>query len=193
MKIAYSIALLALTITKSVVADELPVKIDKEASYFYVNDRGQKVKVMRIQDTGNRLTDDFTKTSRECPPYCIQPIEAAKGVRTIGEVELKKLVNEPNVLLIDARRNAFFVLEALPRAVNIPKEKSVDPKLLKSLGNKELIIYGNGPWSPEATEFIRNIVRLGYPAEKIRYYRDGLQGWKLLGFTTVIHKKQEVK
>ena len=28
----------------------------------------------------NRLVDDFTKTSRPCPPFCIHPITAAPGV-----------------------------------------------------------------------------------------------------------------
>jgi len=32
-----------------------------------------KVTVQRIQDTNNRLTDDYAKTSRPCPPFCIQP------------------------------------------------------------------------------------------------------------------------
>ncbi|HEC05012.1 MAG TPA: rhodanese-like domain-containing protein, partial [Thiothrix sp.] len=25
----------------------------------------------------------------------------------------------------------------------------------------------------------------GYPADKIKYYRDGMQGWAILGLTTV--------
>jgi len=41
--------------------------------------------------------------------------------------------------------------------------------------------------------FIQNMIRMGYPAEKLLFYRDGLQGWKLLGLTTVIHQKHQVQ
>ena len=176
---------------------KIPVKIRENTSYFYVNQNGQKIKVGRIQDTANRLTDDFTKTSRTCPPYCIQPIRAARGVQTIGELELIEAVKDPKVLLVDARPKSWFVLESLPGAVNIPERVTGNPKardkLLKILGSKVLVVYGNGSWSPEATQFIRNMIRLGFPPEKLRYYRDGLQGWKLLGMTTVIHKKHQVQ
>ena len=176
---------------------KVPVKIQENTSYFYVNQNGQKIRVGRIQDTANRLTDDFAKTSRICPPYCIQPIRAAKGVQTIGELELIAAVKVPGVLLVDARPKSWFVLESLPGAVNIPEKVTANPKardkLLKILSNKVLVVYGNGPWSPEAAQFIRNMIRLGFPPASLRYYRDGLQGWKLLGLTTVIHQKHQVQ
>ncbi len=176
---------------------KVPVKIQENTSYFYVKQNGQKIQVGRIQDTANRLTDDFTKTSRTCPPYCIQPIRAAKGVRTIGELELIEAVKDPDVLLVDARPKSWFVLESLPGAVNIPEKMTANPKardkLLKILSSKVLVVYGNGSWSPEAAQFIRNMIHLGFPPEKLRYYRDGLQGWKLLGMTTVIHQKHQVQ
>jgi len=176
---------------------KVPVKIRENTSYFYVNQNGQKIKVGRIQDMANRLTDDFTKTSRTCPPYCIQPIRVARGVQTIGELELITAIKDPKVLLVDARPKSWFVLESLPGAVNIPEKVTANPKardkLLKILGSKVLVVYGNGSWSPEAAQFIRNMIRLGFPPAKLRYYRDGLQGWKLLGMTTVIHQKHQVQ
>ena len=176
---------------------KIPVKIQENTSYFYINQSGQKIRVERIQDVANRLTDDFTKTSRTCPPYCIQPIQAAKGVRTIGELELIEAIKDPKMLLIDARPREWFVLESLPGAVNIPEKVTTNPKakekLLGILKNRTLLVYGNGSWSPEATRFIQNMIRMGYPAEKLLFYRDGLQGWKLLGLTTVIHQKHQVQ
>ena len=176
----------------------IPVKIQENTSYFYVDQHGQKIKVERIQDTANRLTDDFTKTSRTCPPYCVQPIQAASGVETIGELELIDALKSSKVLLVDARPKSWYVLESLPGAVNVPLRVTTIPKtqakLLKFLADKQqVIVYGNGPWSPEAAQFIRNMIRIGFPADKLRYYRDGLQGWKLLGMTTVIHQKHQVQ
>jgi len=176
---------------------KISVKIQENTSYFYINQSGQKIRVERIQDVANRLTDDFTKTSRTCPPYCIQPIRAAKGVRTIGELELIEAVKDPKMLLVDARPKAWYVLESLPGAVNIPEKVTANPKakekLLGILKNRTLLVYGNGSWSPEAVRFIQNMIRMGYPAGKLLFYRDGLQGWKLLGLTTVIHQKHQVQ
>jgi rhodanese-related sulfurtransferase len=176
---------------------EIAVKIEKDTSYYYINQSGQKIKVGRVQDVANRLTDDFTKTSRTCPPYCIQPISVAEGVETIGELELIEAVKSPTTLLVDARPRAWFVLESLPGAVNIPEKitrtTKAKKKLFKLLAGKHLIVYGNGSWSPEASTFITNMIHLGYPADKLRFYRDGLQGWKLLGLTTVIHQKHQVQ
>ena len=178
-------------------AQELPVKIEENTAYYYVNQSGQKIRVERVQDVANRLTDDFTRTSRTCPPYCVQPIRAAEGVETIGELELIEAVKDPRVLLVDARPKSWYVLESLPGSVNIPEKitrsAKAKQKLLRLLGDKTLIVYGNGMWSPEASRFITNMLHLGYPADKLRYYRDGLQGWKLLGLTTVIHQKQQVQ
>jgi len=51
-------------------------------------DHGVKINIERIQDTFYRLTDDFTKTSRPCPPFCVQPMKPVKGVHNIEELEL---------------------------------------------------------------------------------------------------------
>jgi rhodanese-related sulfurtransferase len=176
---------------------EVAVKIEKNTPHYYINQGGKKIKVARVQDVANRLTDDFTKTSRTCPPYCIQPIVAAAGVETVGELELIEAVKDSATLLVDVRPREWFVLESLPGAVNIPERVTRTAKMRKKLftllADKPLIVYGNGLWSPEASTFIANMIRLGYSADKLRYYRDGLQGWKLLGLTTVIHQKHQVQ
>jgi rhodanese-related sulfurtransferase len=185
------------------------VKIDKNLPYFYIKQNGKKIKIERVQDVGNRLTDDFTKTSRPCPPYCIQPITVADGVKTIGELELIAYLKRPNFILIDARPREWFAIESIPKSINIPEKvtraKSVRDRLFKILGAKKsgdkfdfkdaksLIVYGNGPWSPEAADFIKNMIKLGYPANRLLFYRDGLQGWKILGLTTVVHEAEEIK
>jgi rhodanese-related sulfurtransferase len=199
----------SLAVLEAQEQEKVIVKITKKLPYFYVKQHGKKIKVERIQDVANRLSDDFTKTSRPCPPYCIEPIDAAKGVKTIGELELINYLKDKNTLLIDARPKEWFDLESLPKSINIPEKltraKSIRDKLFKILGAKKrgkgfdfsnakkLIIYGNGPWSPEASKFIKNMVNLGYPAKKLLFYRDGLQGWKILGLTTIVHKAEEIR
>ncbi|MEE9413325.1 MAG: hypothetical protein V3V22_09780, partial [Methylococcales bacterium] len=119
-----SILVLSLLMTTVVHADETntrinvirdsdyEVKITEDIPYVEVNHQGVMVKITRVQDTENRLIDDFSKTSRPCPPFCIHPIEASPGVRTIGEIELleflKKYATSENGLLVDARMPEWY-------------------------------------------------------------------------------------
>ena len=100
------------------------VMIDEQTPYVEVDHHGVLVKVNRIQDTENRLIDDFTKTSRPCPPFCIHPMKAAEGVRTVGEIELLEFVQNSvasnDSLLVDARMPEWYESETIPGSVNIP-------------------------------------------------------------------------
>ena len=197
-------------------AENVVVKITKDIPYININDSGVNVKIQRIQDTNNRLADDFTKTSRICPPHCIQPIKLGNGIKTVSELELidfiKNKVYKKKGILVDARLKKFFVLETIPGAINIPftitevKSKTITDKLFKALGAipksdgsydftnaKELAVFCSGSWCPASTTFIKNIAAKGYPTNKIKWYRGGLQAWKLLGLTTVVHKAKEAK
>ena len=37
--------------------------------------------IQRVQDNGNNVDASFAKTSRPCPPFCIQPISLAQGMK----------------------------------------------------------------------------------------------------------------
>lgn len=50
---------------------------------------------------------------------------------------------------------------------------------------KELVLWCNGPACGQSPRAIRGLLEVGYPAEKIRYYRGGMQVWQLFGLTTV--------
>ena len=180
------------------------VKITPEISYIYVYHKGKAVKIHRIQDTKNKLTGEYAKTYR--PGTDIQPIDLKNGVETIGEVELlyflKDKVNKKDGLLVDLRDKSYYKKESIPGAVNIPfstihnHEKM--EKIIKVLGAKRradgsldtkhartVTFYCHGLWCSKSAEFIEAFLKLGYPADKILYYRGGFQMWKILGFTTV--------
>jgi hypothetical protein len=193
--------------------DETPmVKITPDIASITVTHMGKKVEIARIQDTANRLSDDYTKTSRPCPPFCIHPTKAAKDVATIAEVELIRFldekVNSGKGLVVDARLKSWYELETIPSAVNIPYtvledvDEAAADKLFKLLGMqkeksgkrnfsqaKELAIFCNGVWCDQSHRLIEGLLKFGYPADKIYYYRSGFQGWKLLGLTTVVQKE----
>ena len=68
--------------------DKLEVGITPALGSVEVMHNGKAVTVMRNQDQTATVNPAFAKTSRKCPPFCIQPISLAPGVETIGEVEM---------------------------------------------------------------------------------------------------------
>ncbi|MDF1873231.1 MAG: rhodanese-like domain-containing protein, partial [Vannielia sp.] len=43
----------------------------------------------------------------------------------------------------------------------------------------------NGPWCGQSPTAARRMIEAGYPADKIYYYRGGMQMWQMLGLTVV--------
>ena len=165
---------------------------------------GRDYEIARNQDTANRIPEGLSLTSRPCPGYCIQPMQAAPGVRTLGEIEvishLQAGVSNGRALLIDARVPELFAAGAIPGAVNVPlsvmtPDNPYRGEILKALGARDvsagldfsaaldLVVYGDGPWSSEASDMIRELVEVGYPAARLGFYRGGMQSWQGLGLS----------
>ncbi len=68
-------------------------------------------KIMRNQDNSATVNPAFAKTSRPCPPFCIQPMQLRPGIETLGEQELihyavmmskgQKMPDGSEIMLID--------------------------------------------------------------------------------------------
>lgn len=215
MKTFNRLILLLSLLLINLTADDTKVKITKNTSSIKVKHLGQTIEIKRIQDPYHELSDDYTKTSRPCPPFCIHPMKVAPGIKTIGEVEfidyIKNYVNKGTGVIVDARLPSWYNVETIPSSINIPYTlvEGADEMVLqdifealgaKKVGNKwdfstakTLISFCNGVWCDQSPRFIKAMLKAGYPAKKMLYYRDGFQGWKLLGLTTVIMKAKEVK
>jgi hypothetical protein len=50
---------------------------------------------------------------------------------------------------------------------------------------KTLVLFCNGIWCGQSSINIRTLAKLGYPVEKMKWYRGGLQDWVSVGLTTV--------
>ena len=201
----------AATKTESAAATK-PVGITGSLMSTEVMHNGEKVTVMRNQDTKNTVNPSFAMTSRPCPPFCIQPIELAPGVETIGEVEMVGYMEavsagDDSVLIIDSRTPDWAARGMIPGAVNIPwtklsTRKGADPIsigeiIVEDFGGEEfdglwkygkaktLVMYCNGMWCGQSPTNIKALLDFGYPADKIKWYRGGMQDWETLGFTTV--------
>lgn len=55
-------------------------------------------------------------------------------------------------------------------------------------GAKDLVIWCNGPACGQSPRAIQGLRAAGYPADKIHYYRGGMQMWQMWGLTTVTPK-----
>ena len=142
-----------------------------------------------------------------CPPSCLQPLQPAPGVVTLGELELigflESQVATGRGVLIDARLPQDAAQGVIPAAVNVPyvtlaPNNPYRDDILTALGAAvradgsfdfaaavQIAVYGGGPAEDAAPRAIRLLMNTGYPAEKLQYYRGGMQDWRLLGLTVV--------
>ncbi|OOZ45723.1 sulfurtransferase [Solemya velum gill symbiont] len=190
---------------------------------------GKKHTISRNQDQKNTVKADFAKTSRKCPPFCIQPISLAPGVETLGEVEVinyieKMASGDSSILVVDSRTPDWVAKGTIPGAVNLPwtglnpKKGAKTEGIMKIMQEsfnvglagdadkfavdeaiaagdtskvfdfsnaKTLVMFCNGMWCGQSPNNIMNLLKFGYPADKIKWYRGGMQDWEILGLSTV--------
>lgn len=196
--------------SSTAIAEERVVKITDQLETVRVLHGEEWVEIVRSQDVSAQIDPQYARTSRPCPPFCIQPLSIAEGVETIGELELLAFMERQHAsgagAIIDARTPDWYVKGTIPGSINIPYS-DLDSALgadlfvvefsLQQLGvtrsgeqwdffhAKEVVIWCNGPWCDQSPTAIRALLALGYPAEKIKYYRGGMQMWLLLGFPIV--------
>jgi rhodanese-related sulfurtransferase len=188
------------------------VNITREVESVTVKHGENDVNIMRNQNQKNTVNPAFAKTSRKCPPFCIQPANLAPGVETIAELEVLNYLKsmsegDDSIIVIDSRTPAWVAKGTIPGAINIPwtslnPAKGADPisigeileerfnaKNLEGLWNfrdaRTLVMFCNGMWCGQSPNNIKSLLGVGYPAHKIKWYRGGMQDWEILGLTTV--------
>jgi rhodanese-related sulfurtransferase len=206
-----------------------PVGITADLMSLSVMHNGKPVTIQRNQDNEAVINPDFAKTSRACPPFCIQPMTVAEGVETLGESEIldylaKVSAGDSSILVVDSRTADWVKKGTIPGSVNIPWTSLVPAQgattegIIKvmqenfdvSLANeadvmdvdeaitdgdpaevfdyshaKTLVLFCNGMWCGQSPASIKTLLKYGYPPEKLKYYRGGMQTWEILGLTTI--------
>jgi len=213
IKSLLSTAVIVLSVSAGAAnAKDLKVKITPSLASVDVMHNGKKVTIMRNQNNKNEVHSAFAKTSRNCPPFCVNPLVLAPGVETYGEVEvlsaLKKMSDgDKNIVVIDSRTPDWIKRGTIPGSINLPWTKLNPAKgatpidiaeimedqfgvtesegLFNFSKAKTLVMFCNGMWCGQSPNNIRNLLKFGYPAHKIKWYRGGMQNWENLGFTTV--------
>ncbi len=208
-KLLVSAAFAGLFATSNFAAEETSkfVAISKGVKSIDMNLNGEKFTIMRNQTAGNKISSLYDTTFRGAP----QPISLAKGLETLGELEfieyMKKAQTDENIAIIDSRKPGWFDRLRIPGAVNVPftnfdeKDTAIemmedemgvvqnDDGTLDFSNAKTLALYCNGYWCGQTPGMVKNaefaLLKMGYPVEKIKYYRGGMQAWTSLGFTVV--------
>lgn len=193
-------------------AGEVEVGITKDLASVEVIHNGKKITIRRNQDPDNTVNPRYAKTSRKCPPFCIQPQIIAAGVETIAELEMLEYLQrasrgDDTVLVIDSRTPDWVENGTIPGSVNIPwtrlkPESGADPFEIADILEKQfnvrsseglwdfsdaktLVLFCNGIWCGQSPTNIRTLLRFGYPPGKLKWYRGGMQNWENLGLTVV--------
>ena len=184
---------IALSIAAVSAMAETEVSIAKGMPYVTVDTPNGPVEIRRIQDTDNKIDGEWARTSRPCPNFCIQPNTPAEGVTTIGELELIEMLQDLDAVVVDSRTRDWFEGGTIPGAVSIPYTFILDE--LGQLGcepdfegwdcteAKSAALFCNGTWCGQSPTAIRSMIAAGYPADRISYYRGGMQVWRMLGLT----------
>ena len=208
----FIIILASLTWSPVFSSSELDVKISIDIDFVDVKHKGKIVRIQRKQSSENTINPLYSKTSRRCPPFCIQPGKLAEGVETIGELEIldylvRKSNGDNSILVIDSRTGGWVENGTIPGTINIPwvmlkQDVGADPFQIADIledefgavsieglwdfsNAKTLIMFCNGQWCGQSPSNIKTLLRFGYPAHKLKWYRGGMQDWEMLGLTVV--------
>jgi len=208
-KILISSAIAGIFATGSLAAEEKSsfVPITSGVKSIKIDLNGEKFTLMRNQTAGNKINPLYETTNRGTP----QPMSLAEGLETVGEVEfielMKQAQTDENIAIIDSRKPGWFEKLRIPGAINVPftnfddKEDAIstmeddmgvvqkEDGTLDFSDAKTLALYCNGYWCGQTPGMVKNatysLINMGYPVEKIKYYRGGMQAWTSLGFTVV--------
>ncbi|MBL4598229.1 MAG: rhodanese-like domain-containing protein [Rhizobiaceae bacterium] len=198
-----SIAVALTVLTTSAYAQS---NIKKGMTEFSVSLNGETCTIARAQNKGNKIHDAYSTTERGAP----QPINLGGGIETLGELEfidyMMKAEKDDSIMIVDTRTEGWHRDLRIPCTLNVPFTQLNDDEeiaILTILDNfgveenddetlnfdnaKTIVGYCNGYWCGQTPGmFVRakySLINLGYPAEKLKYYRGGMQAWTSLGLS----------
>ena len=150
-----------------------------------------------IQRSGQQGYDAYARTDQGMP----QPIELAPGLQTLGELEfidyMVKASSDDSILVIDTRTEDWHERLHIPCTTNVSFKNFADNRddalfyLTEVFGAEEnddgslsfdnaktVVGYCNGYWCGQTPAMYKNakfsLLNLGYPADKLKYYRGGM-------------------
>ncbi len=123
MPLSAVLLMVSLATASSVFAEEN--KITPTLGSVDVIHNGATVTIKRGHDRHATMPEIFQKTDRGCPPFCVEPMIAAPGIETVGELEVLDFLHrmsqgESDLLLVDSRTPDWVMRGTIPGSINIP-------------------------------------------------------------------------
>lgn len=177
------------------------VLIQKDIKSINLIHQGEPVDLQRNQDRSNNIMKFYQGTWRGK----IQPMHPFKPhpVETVAELEVIDYIDQishgdDSILIVDSRPQSAVMI---PSAVRVDSKQLLSHeaglKAFKTFGvewvdnqwdfsqARTLVLYCNGFWCGKSPRMIRKLLVLDYPADRLKYYRGGMQAWRSVGLTTV--------
>lgn len=125
----------------------------------------------------------------------LQPLIPAQGVNPVTEIEVLEALKDPEFTVVDMRTIEWRVKGSIPGSIHIPYTEvavrldelgcTKTGEKLDCTKAKKVVGFCNGPVCGQSPIAMRAMIREGFPAEKIYYYRGGMLDWDALGLTSV--------
>jgi rhodanese-related sulfurtransferase len=188
MKYFLSLSLVLLSTLISAQSDSAPelLQIMEKSTKFTVNTSKGPVEITRV----------MTPCAKN--KGWLQPIVPIKGVVPVDEIDILNALNAKDSLVVDMRVVDDRVKGTIPGSVGIPytevamrmdelgcKKPAAGSTKWDCSKAKKVYAFCNGPVCPQSPMAMAAMVRDGFPATKIYYYRGGMLDWDALGLTTV--------
>ncbi len=131
----------------------------------------------------------------------IRPMVPMEGVTPVGELEVINALQSANYIVVDTRTSITQYGGTIPGSISIPFDEITEQ--LDALGCTgsvakwncmeayNVVLYCNGPNCGQSPRAMAAMVEVGFPSDKIFYYRGGMLAWTSLGLTTreSMHRK----
>ncbi len=163
-------------------AEDLRI-IDEDKVFVATLDSGESV----------RITRQMTPCAKN--KGWLQPLVPEPGIVPVTEIEVLNAINDEGFILVDMRTQEWFLDATIPGSVNIPYTEvamRMDELGCAKQGSgwdcaraMKVLGFCNGPVCPQSPTAMRAMIRDGFPADRIYYYRGGMLDWDALGLTTV--------
>ncbi|NDP37912.1 MAG: rhodanese-like domain-containing protein [Rhodoferax sp.] len=163
--------------------DNQPLRITKLSHEFVVQTPDGPLVITRAKRAGS-VTKGF-----------IQPLVPQPGVTPVTEIDVLHALNDPSTMVIDMRDEDEPLGPTIPNSYHIPYNELEDR--MAELGCQQrgknqwdctsafkIVAFCHGPMCVQSPAGIASLVRMGFPVNKISYYRGGMMDWQGLGLTT---------
>ena len=167
----------------------------KSQTIEYLGLFSKKDKVYVVGTGDDKIEIKRTMTSCAKNKGFFQPFSPVKGITPVTEADMLRALNDKDSVVVDMRVQEQYLKSTIPTAVNIPYgeiEVRLDEFGCTELDRKwdcknAKKVYGfcNGPVCTQSPVGMKAMVKKGFPADKIYYYRGGILNWAALGLTMV--------